>query len=491
MEHETNNSTDREASTQQPPAENNTPRTSLPNEIYRNSQSGKQTEQNQRSYQSTLKGSEPNSLVDTTLHTESQQLRKLPVVLGFVLVVGILCLILYCWIIPKSEFNNPMSNDRQQKPAPGQPTHLLENAPAIIAVNSASHQKELQEEPLLTTQAYPDGNTLEEPSNYSPTKQVNYQAQAQAQAQMDRQLMQEQLKAQVKATRLAKLQQAKESSSTIFSLTTPQYDRQPESLHHTPGLSPTDNTTTSVIPASSQAPSGPTLRRRINTLESSSYLPNTRTQAVSPYEIKSGTVIPAVMISGINSDLPGQLIAQVIQNVYDSAEGQFLLIPQGAKLIGTYDNGIATGQNRVLIAWNRIIYPDASSLNLGAMPGQDQSGYAGFNDKANHHVWSNVRNALLLSAITAGIQLSQPRSQKGDYSYSSQQMIAGSLGMQLNQLGLSSYQSQGNRSPTLSIRPGYRFNVMVSKDMILPPWRSSANHDALNPFRVQTAQRWQ
>lgn len=208
-------------------------------------------------------------------------------------------------------------------------------------------------------------------------------------------------------------------------------------------------------------------------IQGNHYLPATRVPAISPYEVKAGTVIPSVMISGINSDLPGQIIAQVSENVYDTVSGRYLLIPQGARLIGTYDHAVVMNQKRVLIAWNRIIYPDASSLDLGVMPGADQSGYSGFTDKTNTHIWPTFRNAILLSAITAGVQLSQPQPQQGDFSYSGQQVVAGSLGMQMNQLGMYSLQRGMNYNPTLTIRPGYRFNVMVSKDIVLPPWQKN------------------
>jgi type IV secretion system protein VirB10 len=135
--------------------------------------------------------------------------------------------------------------------------------------------------------------------------------------------------------------------------------------------------------------------------------------------------------------------------------------------------------------WNRIIYPDSSSLDLEGMSGQDQSGYAGFKDRVNNHGWAAFQQALLLSALTAGVQLSQPRAQKGDYSYSSQQIVAGAMGMQLNQLGMSSYQGRSNLAPTISIRPGYRFNVMVNKDMVISPWQTGSPSQA----QLQTAFR--
>jgi type IV secretion system protein VirB10 len=202
------------------------------------------------------------------------------------------------------------------------------------------------------------------------------------------------------------------------------------------------------------------------------YLSDTRTPPISPYELKAGSVIPAVMISGINSDLPGQIIAQVRENVYDSATGQYLLLPQGSRLVGTYDNGITMGQSRVLAAWTRVIYPDGSSLDLGLMPGQDAGGYAGFNDKTNNHYARIFGSALMLSMFSAGIQLSQPQNNNGD-NYSSSQIIAASLGQQLGDLGMEVTRRNLDIAPTLEIRPGYLFNVMITKDIILKPWQGS------------------
>jgi type IV secretory pathway VirB10-like protein len=120
---------------------------------------------------------------------------------------------------------------------------------------------------------------------------------------------------------------------------------------------------------------------------SAAYLPGGRAAPVSPYEIKAGTVIPATMVGGINSDLSGQILGQVAENIYDSATGRFILIPQGSKLVGTYDNSVTSGQRRVLVAWSRIILPDSSSIDLGRMPGTDQSGLAGLHDRVNTHFW--------------------------------------------------------------------------------------------------------
>lgn len=203
----------------------------------------------------------------------------------------------------------------------------------------------------------------------------------------------------------------------------------------------------------------------------SNYSPAVRTPVVSPYEMKAGTVIPAVMVGGINSDLPGQIIAQVSENVYDTKTGRHLLIPQGSKLVGTYDNAVTMGQSRVLVAWNRVIFPDASSLDLNMMPGSDQGGYAGFKDRVNNHYGKIFGSALMLSLFSAGVQLSQPRADSVLTNPTVGQTATGAVGQQLGIVGEQLMQRNIRIQPTLQIRPGYRFNVSVTKDLVVEPWR--------------------
>jgi type IV secretion system protein VirB10 len=200
------------------------------------------------------------------------------------------------------------------------------------------------------------------------------------------------------------------------------------------------------------------------------YLPEGRVGPKSPYELKAGTVIPAIMVGGINSDLPGQILAQVRENVYDTATGRHILIPQGAKLIGTYDNAITTGQERVLVAWTRIIYPDSSSIDLGKMPGADSAGLAGLKDRVDTHFWKTFGNALLMSVITAGVQISQGGG-GGTNGMNAQQSIAAGLGQQLGQLGMEMARRGVRVQPTIKIRPGLRFTVVATKDAVIRPWR--------------------
>ena len=216
----------------------------------------------------------------------------------------------------------------------------------------------------------------------------------------------------------------------------------------------------------------------------SDYLQASLHDPISPYEVKAGTVIPAVMVGGINSDVPGMIVGQVADNVYDTATGRYLLIPQGAKLIGAYDNSVSQGQTCVVVIWNRIIYPDASSIDLGSMPGADEGGYAGFHDQVNTHLWAKLGNAVLISIAAAGVQLSQPQAVNGQ-NYNSQQIAAGALGQQLGELG-QEYARAGLAIPnTLEIRPGYRFVVMVSKDMVLRPWSGDQTTDVMNALAGQ------
>jgi type IV secretion system protein VirB10 len=189
---------------------------------------------------------------------------------------------------------------------------------------------------------------------------------------------------------------------------------------------------------------------------------------ISPYEVKSGQVIPAIMISGINSDLPGQITAQVRENVYDTVSGVHLLIPQGARLIGTYDSQIAYGQERVLIVWNRLIMPNGDSISLKAMPGADLGGYSGFADQVDHHYFKTFGSAILMSMVSAGVQISQPQTASNIQGPNTNQIITSNVGGGLAQASNGVLQKNLNVQPTIQVRPGYLFNVFVTKDLIMP-----------------------
>lgn len=190
----------------------------------------------------------------------------------------------------------------------------------------------------------------------------------------------------------------------------------------------------------------------------------------TPYELRAGYVIPGTLISGINSELPGQIVAQVAQDVYDTPTGKYTLIPQGSRLVGSYSSDVAYGQSRVLVAWQRIIFPDGKAMDIGTMPGADSAGYSGFTDQVDNHYLRTFGSALLMSAITAGIAYSQQNtgatSTTGTIGApTATSMMSMALGQQLGQVTAQLIRKNMNIAPTLEIRPGYRFNVIVTKDL--------------------------
>jgi type IV secretion system protein TrbI len=195
------------------------------------------------------------------------------------------------------------------------------------------------------------------------------------------------------------------------------------------------------------------------------YLKSSRVNPLTRYEIKAGWDIPATLEQAVNSDLPGEIKALVRSNVYDTASGRYLLIPQGSRLIGTYNHRVAYGQNAVQVIWTRLIYPDGTSINLQGMVGQDAQGQSGFRDKVDNHYARLIGFALLTSAFSAGIQLSQNQ-QTSSFAYPSTSQIATqALGQQLGELGMEVTRRNLNIQPTIKIRVGYRFNVRVNKDI--------------------------
>ncbi len=188
----------------------------------------------------------------------------------------------------------------------------------------------------------------------------------------------------------------------------------------------------------------------------------------SPFELKAGSIIPAALITGIDSDLPGLLVAQVRENIYDSITGRYLLIPQGARIVGIYDSRISYGQDRLLVSWTRLIYPDGVSLDLRALTGADTAGRSGFDAQVNDHARRIFRGALLLSVIGAGAQLSQPQQSAANGSAPSiGQIIAGTVGNQIANASTQLTQKQLNVAPNLRVPAGYQFNVLIDHDLVL------------------------
>lgn len=189
----------------------------------------------------------------------------------------------------------------------------------------------------------------------------------------------------------------------------------------------------------------------------------------SPYQVMAGTIIPAALVTGINSDLPGQVIANVSEAVYDTATGQHLLIPQGSRLIGRYDSQIAFGQRRVLLVWMRLILPDTSSISLDRLPGIDPAGYAGLEDGVDWH-WDRIfAGAALSTLLGVGAELAAPERDGSD----GRVIVATRESAQetINEVGQEFTRRNLSVQPTLTVRPGFPMRVMVNKDLVLRPYQ--------------------
>ena len=188
------------------------------------------------------------------------------------------------------------------------------------------------------------------------------------------------------------------------------------------------------------------------------------------YMLHAGFVVPAIMVTGINSDLEGQVIGQVSQNVYDSVTGEYLLIPQGTRAVGRYNSNVMFGQDAVFVAWQRLIFPDGKTMDIGSMQGADSAGLSGFRDKVNHHYLRIFGSALMMSVITAGVEISQ---NNDDDQFTERSALNEALGQQLGQAAAQLIMRNLNIAPTVEIRSGYRYNIMVSKDMVFDrPYQS-------------------
>ncbi|WP_458733187.1 TraB/TrbI/VirB10 family type IV secretion system protein [Sphingobium xenophagum] len=212
---------------------------------------------------------------------------------------------------------------------------------------------------------------------------------------------------------------------------------------------------------SNSAPTAPTPQQAF--LQASRRAPislERMTPLASPATLQAGSIIPAALLTGIRSDLPGTITAQVTQNVYDSVTGKILLIPQGSRLIGDYDAGISQGQNRVLLAWDRLIFPDGRSILLDRLVGSDASGYSGLDDRVNRH-WGNVAKAALLSTILAigtetgsgsddALTRALRRGAQNSVTRTGEQIVERELAV----------------PPTLNIRPGMPLRVIVARDIV-------------------------
>lgn len=188
---------------------------------------------------------------------------------------------------------------------------------------------------------------------------------------------------------------------------------------------------------------------------------------LSDYQVFAGTIIPGLMLTGADSDLPGTIIGQVAENVYDTTTGQYLLIPQGTRIIGRYDSQTTFGQTRVLVIWSRLIFPNGKSILIGNMPGADREGYSGFKDKVRSHYGRALWSAIIGGVATGGVA-SATSSGSDDDSWGAD--AGREAARNISQAVNSITQKNLNIQPTLRIRPGYQFNIIVDKDLVLEPY---------------------
>jgi type IV secretion system protein VirB10 len=195
---------------------------------------------------------------------------------------------------------------------------------------------------------------------------------------------------------------------------------------------------------------------------------------VSPYQVMAGTVIAAALVTGLNSDLPGEVIAQVTENLYDSVTGQTLLIPSGSRLIGSYDHVVAFGQSRALVVWRRIIMPDGSSIEIDNLPATDAAGHAGLEDEVDFHTWRLIKGVALATLLGVGTELSFGSSGGDPGSGSGASLVRAlrqSTQQSTNEAGQRLVEKDLDIQPTITVRPGWPLRVIVEKDLVLRPYR--------------------
>lgn len=255
--------------------------------------------------------------------------------------------------------------------------------------------------------------------------------------------------------KLAELKAARESGILIQTKATDQTVR-------VPAMSPTGAALEAAMPTAPQD-------RKVAFAERPSTGSDLNTSTLapppSPYLLAAGSIIPGSLITGLSSDLPGLVTAQVTQNVFDSVTGQILLVPQGARLVGKYDNVVAFGQRRALVIWQRLVLPDGSSLRLDNFPATDAAGYAGLADKVDFHSWSVLKGVAIATFLGVGSELTiGGESDLVEAIRESSQQNVSRAGDQITSRDL-------DIQPTITVRPGTPVRLLVSRDLILAPWR--------------------
>jgi type IV secretion system protein VirB10 len=261
--------------------------------------------------------------------------------------------------------------------------------------------------------------------------------------------------------RLAEFDAARRSPVAVQLTSRPAADTVPVTL----GAAPAQE---AAVAATSGAPLPAAQQRKIDFVRSGSgsVNPHALEGPPSPWTLSAGTIIPASLITGLNSDLPGTVFAQVTENVADSATGRTVLIPQGARLVGAYDSVVAYGQRRALLVWQRIVFPDGSSVQLDNAPATDAAGYAGLEDKVDTHTGRLLKGVALSTLLGVGTQLGFGSSQSDLVRAlrESTQQNAAHAGDQITSRNL-------DVQPTIKVRPGWPVRAVIHKDLVLRPWK--------------------
>lgn len=422
-------------------------------------------------------GGAPNSQATSTI----RRINRLPIVVIVVMAVAFLGVIFYGLTSRGLYFGKDRGPERSSGNPASTYADQIKRGVTDGIIGEPQQQITYQPTPVEIKQAE---DKTSNPFTPQPGQREELEAEAVWRARLQRE-QQEQLLREQQRQRMARLQANNAAYDAPLAIDRGKLDGRAETHDATA------NTATRAAPTSANTASGPdfyaaALRAGLGgqnvdpnaqgtkedffnaDLKELGYLPNRVVPQQSPFELKRGSVIPATLITGINSDLPGRITAQVSQSVYDSATGHRLLIPQGTKLFGRYDSKVSFGQKRVLVVWTDIIFPNGSTLEIGGMSGTDVQGYGGFQDKVNNHYLKTFGSAVLIALIGTGIDMAVPESSTLATQDTASDATRRNFAETFGRVADRTIQRNMDVQPTLEIRPGYKFNVLVDQDIVFP-----------------------
>ncbi|MEO9738501.1 MULTISPECIES: IncP-type conjugal transfer protein TrbI [Alphaproteobacteria] len=417
-----------------------------------------------------------------------RRLNKLPIVLfvGLLIVFGVV--IIYGLATRGINSNDFIAEDEGGAPASGFADQLKAGISNGIIDPSGQPDVSVQPKPVRNAipeqpqQTSPFSNPFqEEPASTSKTAAPQEEASPDWKIQLDQRFEEQQLQ-ELQRQRMKRLQSidaARDSPITVNISKLQEQEQGTQENQNRNAAFTRSQSSPDLLSAALQAAQGGLANLDPNgqrgkqgffnqDISEAGYLANRVVPQRSPYELKRGSVIPATLITGINSDLPGRITGQVRQNIYDSATGHLLLIPQGTKLFGRYDSDVSFGQNRVLVVWTDIIFPDGATLQIGSMGGVDVEGFGGFKDKVNRHYLRTFGSAALLAVIGAGIDMAVPESSTLSNQETASDAARRNFAEVFGRVAEQTISKNLDVQPTIEIRPGYQFNILVDQDIIFP-----------------------